>query len=362
MAELPVVAETNPYEAWIKQEGIPVIEGYSVDDAMKVPLQPWKRMGGLGAYLHLHGSDGRTGAYICEIPPGGSLKPERHLFEELIFIWSGEGATTVWGEGIAEQIFQWQEGSLFSPPLNCWHRLVNRDAKKPARFLAVNGAPVFMNLFHNPDFIFNNDFAFKDRYAGQKDYFKGDGRAFYLSDSKGNVLKSVGAVWEGNLVKDVRTFVPATLHGSVLGSTKYINLELSGNTMEAHITQYEVGTYMQAHRHEGGAHVLVLSGRGYSLMWPEGEGKQKFDWHKGSVISPVENWFHQHFVTSREPVMQVALRWGGKTYRFLQDGQWAERHNVIEYFNEDPDVRELFEKELAKEGLKSRMEESFYQK
>ena len=34
-------------------------------------------------------------AFICEIPPGKSVKPQKHFFEELINIVEGRGATSV---------------------------------------------------------------------------------------------------------------------------------------------------------------------------------------------------------------------------------------------------------------------------
>ena len=45
MESLIKVEENNPYKRWINKESIPVISGYSVDDVMKIPLQPWQRTG-----------------------------------------------------------------------------------------------------------------------------------------------------------------------------------------------------------------------------------------------------------------------------------------------------------------------------
>lgn len=75
-------------------------------------------------------------ACVCEIPAGSRTKPQRHLFEELIFVLSGRGAMTVWQEGGNKQTFEWHEGSLFSPPLNAWHQHFN-PGTEPARYLAL---------------------------------------------------------------------------------------------------------------------------------------------------------------------------------------------------------------------------------
>ena len=42
---------------------------------------PWKRLGGKGTFIQLQGMDGVTAQYVVEIPPGGALDAERHLYE-----------------------------------------------------------------------------------------------------------------------------------------------------------------------------------------------------------------------------------------------------------------------------------------
>ena len=44
------------------------------------------------------GEQQETDAYICEIPAGEETKPQRHLFETIVYIHKGRGATTVWFE------------------------------------------------------------------------------------------------------------------------------------------------------------------------------------------------------------------------------------------------------------------------
>ena len=124
------------YEIWLKEEGIPVVEGYGVTDVRDLPLQPWQRTGGSGAYIDLKGMEGFTGMYVGEIPPGGALNPEHHLYEELIYIIQGMGATEIWSAGDEKRKmhFEWQQGSLFAIPLNTRHRMIN-GSKEPVFFL-----------------------------------------------------------------------------------------------------------------------------------------------------------------------------------------------------------------------------------
>ena len=47
----------------------------------------------------MKGMEGFTGMYVGEIPPGGALHAENHLYEELIYIIKGVGATEIWSAG-----------------------------------------------------------------------------------------------------------------------------------------------------------------------------------------------------------------------------------------------------------------------
>ena len=115
----------SSYEKWVESEGISIIKTFFVEDIRTVKLEPWTRKGGTGAFLQMEGAGQVNNCYICEIPPGKSLKPQRQLFEESIYVVSGQGAATVWNVENKKQTFEWQTGSLFSPPLNTWHQLFN---------------------------------------------------------------------------------------------------------------------------------------------------------------------------------------------------------------------------------------------
>jgi hypothetical protein len=105
----------SPFLEFCDAEGLPVITGYGVEDLRTVPLSHWERLGGLAAYCHLEGSQGFVGSMVAEIPPGKNLKPMRHLYEELILILEGCGATQFWCEKTNQTILlEWQAGSLFS--------------------------------------------------------------------------------------------------------------------------------------------------------------------------------------------------------------------------------------------------------
>jgi oxalate decarboxylase/phosphoglucose isomerase-like protein (cupin superfamily) len=329
------------YKKFLEEEGLPVIEGHYVEDVRTLPLKEWPRKGGYGAMINLS-NQSIDDAYVCEIPAGKNLKPQQFLYEELIYIVSGIGATTVRDKQGREQVFEWKEGSVFAIPLNCWHQHFNADGRQPARYVAVTSAPLMMNLFNDLDFIFNNDFRFLRRYSGEEDYFR-----------KENFVEGIkGGLWETNFIADIRAFMtPQRLVGEWRGKKmKHTFISMASNVMKTHVAQFEVGTYKKAHRHGPGAHIYILNGSGYTLMWPEGQPKKKYDWQEGSLLSPPAGWYHQHFNTGAEPVRHLAFH----RPAVINYGKWEGR-DEIPYEEEDADVRELFEAELAKAGIASEM-------
>ena len=111
-------------------------------------------------------------AYVVEIPGAGALNVERHLYEKVVLVVEGRGSTEVWQEGQTKRhVFEWQKGSLFTIPLNAFHRFINA-ASAPALLLCGTTAPNVMNLIDNPDFIFDCPHSFSERFSGADDFFK----------------------------------------------------------------------------------------------------------------------------------------------------------------------------------------------
>jgi mannose-6-phosphate isomerase-like protein (cupin superfamily) len=165
----------TPYTRWVRAEGLEIISSFYVENLHTVELKPWPRRGGSGVYLNHDASRTSNDCYVCEIPPGKSLAPQRQLYEEMIYVLDGRGSTTVWNNAGSRVSFEWKAGAIFAIPLNCWHQHFNGSGKDAVRYVAVTNAPVIINAFGDVDFVFNCEFDFKERFAGEPEYFANKG-------------------------------------------------------------------------------------------------------------------------------------------------------------------------------------------
>ena len=154
-----------------------------------VELKPWARREGKGVYLNHDASRTTNDCYVCEIAPGKKLAPQRQLYEEMIMILSGRGSTSVWNDKGARITFEWGPGALFAIPLNCWHQHFNASGKDAARFVAVTNAPPLINVYEEPEFVFNTKYDFLGRFNGEPDYFaaKSETQGFKLEIGRAHV-------------------------------------------------------------------------------------------------------------------------------------------------------------------------------
>jgi hypothetical protein len=100
----------STYERWAEEQEVPIVKAFFIQNLNQVVLGPWERKGGRGAIINLEGTGDTDDAYICEIASGGKSSPERHVYEELVYVLEGRGATTIWQEAGAKQTFEWQPG------------------------------------------------------------------------------------------------------------------------------------------------------------------------------------------------------------------------------------------------------------
>ena len=109
----------TPYDDYMEAQGIPIFRGIGVRRVQDMPLKRWNRMGGNGTFIQLYGTEGKWGCYVVEVPGAGALNPERHMYEEIMVVVEGRGTTEIWTDDQKKpHVFEWQQGSMFSIPLN----------------------------------------------------------------------------------------------------------------------------------------------------------------------------------------------------------------------------------------------------
>lgn len=358
----------TPYDKWEKGENIPLYSGSHVDDLYHCEVEPWARFGDniKGAIANLAGQQQDDG-WIIEMPPGGQTAPVHHMFEATYFIISGRGATTFWQPGKPKQTVEWKDGSLFSPPLNCYYQHFNLDGQNPARVFAGTTAPRSINLLRSGDWAFNDDYVFADRFSGEEDdFFSDPGRMVGVRR------------WKTNFVPDVRSFKLDSWEERGAGGTNMF-FSVAGNSMSAHLSDFPTGTYKKAHRHGPGAYIIVLNGVGYSMLWFKDEKEPtKVDWTNGSLVSPMDQQYHQHFNPGTTNARYLAYTYpvGGGAAQAAEQaeanpGQRAgggadvsEREGgmQVEYEDEMPIIWETFDSESKRHGSQNMQPKPNYRK
>ena len=81
----------DPYATWAAKEGVPVTEDFGVD-LLAVPTAPWPRFGIDGGLVHLKGRGDFVSVFVLDLAAGAKSAPQKHLFEEVVYVLSGHGA------------------------------------------------------------------------------------------------------------------------------------------------------------------------------------------------------------------------------------------------------------------------------
>jgi mannose-6-phosphate isomerase-like protein (cupin superfamily) len=348
----------EPYLDWADAEGIPVHSGVGVY-LPGLATAPWPRYGVNGAILHLTGKGDFANCFVIDIPGGQSTQPQRHLYEEVVYVVEGRGSTQIELPDGRTHSFEWQPRSMFAIPLNVRYRLHNGDGRNRAVLASVTDLPLMLKLFHNDGFIFSNDYFFADR-IGKDSYYNGTGEL--------TMVRPGHNIWETNFVPDLGAIELTAWTDRGAGSMSLRFLLADGN-MHAHVSEIQTGTYKKAHRHGAGAHIFTVTGTGYSLLWSDGEADfQRVDWSPGWMFAPVEGQFHQHFTTSTVASRYLAVI-GGSNARYIlteaarrttngRDGKRGlvstsikEGGNQVEYEDQDPRIHALWLDEMRAAGI-----------
>jgi mannose-6-phosphate isomerase-like protein (cupin superfamily) len=348
----------EPYNDWIESEGMTIAKGVGVY-LPGVETKPWPRYGVKGAAVHLTGKGDFAQCFLIDIPGGGSTDPQHHLYEEVVYVLEGRGSTHIELPDGSKHSFEWQPRSMFAIPLNAKHRYFNADGQKRALLASVTDLPLMLKLFHDDSFIFENDHYFKGR-VGKDEHYSGEG------DLK--LVRAGQNMWYTNFVPDLGAIELTAWSERGAGATNLMFI-LADSNMHAHISEIQTGTYKKAHRHGAGAHIFTVTGKGYSLLWREGEKDfQRVDWSPGWMFAPIDRQFHQHFATSNEPSRYLAaIAASNARYPLTEqkrqqitkdDGSQGlvatstkKGGDQVEYEDQDPRVHAMWLEEARKSGI-----------
>ena len=352
----------DPYLDWVKSEGVPVTEGFGVD-LFTAAVDYWPRFGVRGGAIHCRGRGDFTSMFLLEIPGGKSTSPQRHLFEEVVYILEGSGSTQLEFRNGQKRSFEWGPSSLFAIPLNARYRHFNGRGSERALMVSTTNAPLVMNTFINPHFVFESEFDFIER-SGKADYYAGDGQM--------SLLQTGTHLWETNFVPDIQAI---ELKSKEARGASSLNLHfmLADGLMHAHVSEMPSGTYKKGHRHASGYHVMGLQGEGFSLMWfDDDEDFLRIDWKHGMVFPPADKQFHQHFNTAGTAARYLATGVGSNRFPFTTDiraamspaGQIGKASGAtsikdggdqIEYEDQDPRIHRMWLDALARNNVSQKM-------
>jgi len=149
----------DPYAAWAANEGVPITEDFGVD-LLKVPTGPWARYGVDGGLVHLKGRGDFVSIFVLDLAPGAKSAPQKHLFEEVVYVLSGHGNTTIETSDGRKHSFEWGPKSLFALPLNARYQHFNSSGRERARLASTTNLGLMLNLFHNEAFVFDKAYDF----------------------------------------------------------------------------------------------------------------------------------------------------------------------------------------------------------
>ena len=346
----------DPYLDWVKRQNIPVVEDFGVD-LLKVETKPWAAMGCNGAVVHLEGRGDFISIFVIDLLPGGNTSPQKHLYEEVIYVLDGRGSTTIETRDGTSHSFEWGPKSLFALPLNAKYQHFNGSGQERARMASTNDLCLVLNLFHNEDFVFSNPYHFAER-DGRADYFSGEGD--FIPKMPGRHM------WETNFIPDLSQFQLQAWDKRGAGSSN-MKFILADGTMHAHSSEMPVGTYKKAHRHGADFHVYSVTGSGHSLLWYEGDKDfVRIDWQHGVVFAPPDMMYHQHYNTCVQPARYLAVALGSLRYPFTNekmdlftgvDVSIKDGGRQIEYEDQDPRIHGIYLSELQKYNVPSGMGE-----
>jgi mannose-6-phosphate isomerase-like protein (cupin superfamily) len=357
-----VDAEASPirlrytHDRWMVGLGLPIYTGYYIEDMRTLPLGHWAERAVDCAFIQLAGQEGVTETRVSEIPPRGVLSPVRLGFDEAVYVIQGRGACSVWSADGPRKSFEWSENSMFLLPRHHFHQLSNLSGSQPVRLLHYNYFPLLLSASPDPEPFLSGSFGAPPAMDLESMYAEPTLRVTRDEDV---VWKRRQQVWVSSFFPDMSAWDKLNVNQGRGAGGRSVAMEFPDSEISMHMSMFPSRTYKKAHRHGPGRAIVIPAGEGYSIMWEEGKDKVVAPWKPGSLITPPNRWFHQHFNVGRSPARYLAF------HPPMQFDGHAEKvedraRDQIEYVNEEPEMRSRFEAELAKRGLTSLIPDEAY--
>lgn len=264
----------DPYQDWIDAEGVPSATGRAIN-LFEIELAPWDRFGMYGAACHVTGRCDFLSVFVFQLRAGQSSAPVRKVYEECIYVLEGAGRTIVTLSDGSRKEIEWTQGAAFAAPVNatCVHVA---NTASDARLVSFNDLRYLIGLYRNEEFLFRNSAPMHKR--------QNDAIAAGLLASAADMP----------LAPDGKT-----------------SLALAAGSIGCDITELAPGSADLATRQMQGAHLLCLSGRGFSLSFDSDSSPlERTDWAPGVLIGLPSMAFHQHFNAGDTQVRVMKMELG----------------------------------------------------
>jgi hypothetical protein len=221
--------------------------------------------------------------HVREIPPGLSLAPQRHPFEQIILVLAGRGSTSFCNDDGASVNFEWKAGTLFAVPLDTTCRHFNGSGTQCARFVAVTTAPGIINA--------RGDSALVESPC--PDFVEASHAAASMSDlDHSSLLDALDC---------------PLLRIPECGAGGHLSSHMGTRGLSILISQLPPETCGKPHAYGPDAYTIVLAGEGYSLVWPEGGQRMRWAWRQGALLAAPNAWWRQHFNSGKSPARLVTV-------------------------------------------------------
>ena len=345
------------YDYWMESTGVPIQKGFFVEDLRTLELGWWEERQCNAAFIQLMGQEGVSSTRITEIPAGETTRPLKFSLDEVVYVVSGRGLTTIWYDGSStKKNFEWQQHSMFLVPHGTHHQFSNMQGDKPLRLLHYSYLPLGLSAVPDPDFFFNNPHVTPDDLSDQADFYS---EAKMVHSPELDEALGLRVYWYGNFFPDMKAWDKLDANVKRGAGGRSVFIQFPNTEVSAHMSVFSSQTYKKAHRHGPGRAIVIPAGEGYTILWEEGKEKIVAPWHECSMLVPPNRWFHQHFnagvSTARYLALHPPMQFHGHAEKIEDRAK-----DQIEYPDEDPFIRKKFAEELAKRGVKPLMPAEAY--